>query len=194
MIAVRRVESTLPRGIGSWHEPPMHRVRVGLASATLALAAMTPGTALAYEGHVGVWLGAGYSGILGDTTLPPHAVAASAGVGIGLDDAWELRVRADYAYHVDSVQRGLLSADLVYVLDILSVVPYFGVGAGGGWTALPEGLRGDVVAGAILGVDVLLDRTWIVGVELRPQWVVTDLANEPFVLTALGRVQALFEI
>jgi hypothetical protein len=158
-----------------------------------------PCPARAYEDQVGVWGVAGYTGIVGDTRLPPHAVHLGAGLGVGLGDTWELRGRADYAFHVESTHRIGLAMDLVYVLDVLSVVPYLGIGAGGAITVLPEvlglgDLRGDFLATVVLGLDVLLDRTWTVGIELRPTFVVTSLDTDPFVLSALARAQVLLEI
>jgi hypothetical protein len=162
-------------------------------------ASAPPGRALAYERQVGVWAAAGYTGIVGDTPLPPHAVHAGVGVGVGLGDTWELRGRLDYAFHVSTAHRASASVDLVYVVDVLSVVPYLGLGVGGALAALDPSLgrgelRGDFLAGAILGLDVLLGREWTVGVEIRPTFVVTDFDAEPLVLTALVRGQALFEI
>jgi hypothetical protein len=164
-----------------------------------AMLAGMPSSARAYEDQVGLWAVAGYTGIVGDTPMPPHAIHAGVGVGVGLGDTWEIRGRLDYAFHVDAAHRTALSVDLVYVLDVLSVVPYLGVGAGGALTVLSQTLglgelRGDFLAAVVLGLDVLLDRTWTFGVELRPTFVVTSLDAEPFVLSALARAQILFEI
>jgi hypothetical protein len=167
---------------------------VGLASTFVAAA-----PARAYDRQVGLFLGAGYTGIVGDTPYPPHAVAASFGVGFGLGDVWELRVRADYAAHVATMHRVTGSVDVVYLVDVLSAVPYLGLSAGGAVSILDPSLalgdvQGDLVLGGLLGLDVLIGREWTVGGEVRFAWVVTDFAREPMQLTGLLRAQMLFEI
>ena len=156
--------------------------------------------ALAYEDQVGLTATLGYSGIIGDTTLPPHAIAAGVGVSFGLGDTWELRARGDYSFHVASAHRGALTADLVYLIDVLSVVPYLGLSIGGAITGIdataiaPSELRGDLLLGAVVGVDVLLGREWTIGVEIRPHVMVLHMNSEPFDLAALVRVQRLIEM
>jgi hypothetical protein len=156
-------------------------------------------SARAYDRQLGLFVGAGYTGIVGDTPYPPHAVAASVGVGLGLGDVWELRLRADYAAHVGSMHRVTGSFDVVYLVDVLSAVPYLGLSAGGAVSILDASLalgdvRGDLVLGGLLGLDVLIGREWTVGGEVRFAWVVTDFAREPMQLTGLVRAQLLFEI
>jgi len=55
-------------------------------------------------------------------------------------------------------------------------------------------VRGDFLAGAVLGFDVLLGREWTVGIEIRPTFVPTNFGEEPMLLTVLARGQALFEL
>lgn len=175
------------------------RLEVGRVVALTVAVASAPSTARAYEGQAGLWAAAGYTGIVGNTPLPPHAVHLGVGVGVGLDDTWELRGRLDYGFHMDAAHRAAASVDLVYVLDVLSVVPYLGIGAGGALTVLSPSLglgdvRGDFVTSVLLGLDVLLDRTWTIGVEIRPTFAVTHFDAEPFALSALARAQVLLEI
>ena len=170
-----------------------------LALAALALSPAVAAPARAYDRQLGITAGAGYTGITGNTALPPHAVHASAGIGIGLGDTWELRTRADFAHHFGQMSRLGGSVDLVYLLDVLSVVPYLGISVGGGAALIepvgaPAIWRGDLLVGAILGFDVLLGREWTVGVEIRPTFVPTDFDAEPMLLTVLARGQVLLEI
>ena len=157
-------------------------------------------TALAYEDQLGLTATLGYSGIIGDTTLPPHAISAGLGVSLGLGDTWELRARGDYSLLVSSAHRGVLTADLVYLVDVLSVVPYLGLSVGGAITSVdantiaPQEFRGDLLLGGVVGVDVLLGRAWTIGVEVRPHVMVLHLNTEPFGLAALVRVQHLIEL
>lgn len=184
-------------------ERPPRALPLALAVASLAVASLAaacwPGVARAYDRQLGLFAGAGYTGIVGDTPYPPHAVHGSVGVGVGLSDVWELRGRVDYAFHPSALHRLGASVDLVYLVDVLSVVPYLGLSAGGLISILDaslmlESVRGDFVAGGVLGLDVLLGREWTVGVEVRPTVVITDLDREPLMITGLVRAQALFEI
>ncbi len=179
--------------------------RLVLSGSTLGLAlsialSILPSAARAYEDQLGLFATAGYTGIASDTVYPAHAVTLGAGIGVGLGDTWELRARADYAFHVAAMHRVALSADLVYVVDVLSVVPYLGLSVGGIVSvidaSLPslEGVRGDLRLGAVLGLDLLLTRELAIGVELRPEWIVTDFDREPFELGAVLRLEGLFEL
>jgi hypothetical protein len=156
-------------------------------------------TAQAYERQLGVFVGAGYTGIATTTPYPPHAVAASVGVGVGLSDVWEIRGHVDYGFHVAAMHRLGLGVDLVYLVDVLSVVPYLGVSVSGALALLDPSLamgevRGDFLAGGLAGLDVLLGREWTIGVEVRVNVGVTDFDRAGLLITGLCRAQALFEI
>lgn len=156
-------------------------------------------SAAAYDRQLGVFVGAGYTGIATSTPYPPHAVHAGVGVGVGLGDVWELRVRADYGLHVATMHRLSTSVDLVYLLDVLSVVPYLGVSVGGAISIFDRSLGvgdlgGDFLAGALLGLDVLLDRQWTLGGEARVTVGVADFDRAGLLVTGLLRAQALFEL
>lgn len=175
------------------------RLAAVLATLVFGTALTTTAPALAYERQLGVYVGAGYTGIATSTPYPPHAVAASVGVGIGLGDVWELRAHLDYGFHVDAMHRVGGSVDLVYVLDVLTVVPYLGVSVGGVVSILDRSLmlgeaRGDFLAGGLAGIDVLLDREWTVGAEVRVNVGVTDFDRAGLLVTGLARAQVLFEI
>ncbi len=165
----------------------------------LAIVLGTASSARAYERQVGLFVGAGYTGIATNTPYPPHAVAASVGVGVGLGDVWELRARLDYAYHPTAMNRIGGSVDLVYLVDVLTVVPYLGVSVGGSVSILDASLalgdvRGDFLAGGLGGLDVILGREWTVGAEVRVTVAVTDFDRAGLSITGLLRAQALFEI
>lgn len=173
-------------------------------AAGLAIASLSPGVARAYEDQLGLSVTAGYVGITADTPYPPHALAVGVGVGVGLDDTWELRAHLDYAYHVEGMHRAIASVDLVYLVDVLSVVPYLGLSAGGALSVLEDPLlasplvgddrvRGDLRLGIVLGLDVLLSREAAIGLELRPGAYVTDFDRSPIELGASIRLTWLLE-
>ena len=166
---------------------------------TVASVAAPLSTAHAYERQLGVFVGAGYTGIATSTPYPPHAVTASVGVGVGLGDVWELRGHLDYGFHVSAMHRLGLGVDLVYLVDVLSVVPYLGVSVSGALSLLDPSLamgdlRGDFLAGGLAGLDVLIGREWTIGAEVRINVGVTDFDRAGLLITGLCRAQALFEI
>lgn len=172
---------------------------LGVALVATGLGLARPVPAHAYEDQVGLFATGGYGAIVGDTPYPPHALSLGLGVSVGLGDVWELRGRFDYAHHVSAMNRLTGSVDLVYLVDVLSVVPYVGVSAGGAVSVLPPSfglgeVRADLIVGAVLGLDVLLGRELTIGVELRPAWALTDFDREPMLLSALLRAQWLLEI
>jgi hypothetical protein len=169
------------------------------AAVVLAVSAATT-PARAYEDQLGLSATLGYTGIFGDTTLPAHGASAGIGVSYGLGDTWEIRGRVDYAFLFTSAHRGALTADLVYLIDVLSFVPYVGLSVGGALTnvdangLLPSQLRGDLLLGAVVGGDVVLDREWTLGFEVRPHVMVLHFASEPIDVAVLLRVQRLIEL
>ncbi|MFN9812177.1 MAG: hypothetical protein ACK6CU_21375 [Deltaproteobacteria bacterium] len=177
--------------------PRARSIVVALVGA--AVVSLSGPPARAYDRQAGIFLDAGYAGIAGDTPYPPHAIAAGLGFGLGLGDTWELRLRADYAAHFSALHRLTGSVDVVYVVDVLSAVPYLGLSAGGALSFLDPSLslgdlRGDLALGALVGLDVVLGRSWTVGGEARFAWLVTDLARQPLQFTVVVRAQYLFEI
>lgn len=169
------------------------------AAVVVALSALTS-PALAYEDQLGVTATLGYTGVFGDTSLPPHGATVGVGVSYGLGDTWEIRGRLDYALLFTSAHRGALTADLVYLIDVLSFVPYVGLSVGGAITnvdanaLMTSQLRGDLLIGAVVGGDVMLGREWTIGFEVRPYVMPLHFASEPFDLAALLRVQRLIEL
>ena len=173
------------------------RVRAA-APLAFALALLGPATAHAYEDQVGLAAGLGYAVIPSDTALPQHGLAVQAEIGFGLGDTWELRALAGYAVEIadEPLHRVHLGAELVYLLDILEVVPFFGVGIDLPLTIHPLVDRIPDFAGhAVVGIDWLLSRDFALGVEVRPYVLFTRLdADAPVWLTTVIRAQVLFEI
>lgn len=173
----------------------------GLAIAALLGTLATPGVARAYEDQWSLFAGAGYSFTSG-AELPQHGVALGIGAGLGLGDTWELRVEASYAIHPGDTPLHRIggAAEIVYVVDILTVVPFFGVGLGGAVTILDAatadggGVRGDFVAQGVVGLDWLVSREFVLGVEVRPRVLLTSLPTDALWLTATLRAQVLFEL
>lgn len=170
---------------------------------TLAL----PGSsARAYEDQLGLSLAAGYAVLPTDGPASPNAVplaqhglALQAEAALGIDDTWELRALAGWAMHfadtpLHRVHAGL---EIVYLVDILELVPFLGLGLD-----VPTSIAGaevwvDFAAHAVVGLDWLPAREYAIGIEVRPYVLFTSLARspgDPVWLTATARFQYLFEI
>lgn len=165
---------------------------------TVVPAVLAPGVAHAYEDQIGLSLGAGYAVIPSDTPLPQHGLAVQLEAGFGLGDTWELRALLGYGVEIadQPLHRLHVGAEIVYLLDILEVVPFLGLGIDLPITlhpAIPEPV--DFAGHAVVGFDWLLSREFTIGAEVRPYVLFTRLgADAPVWLTAIVRAQVLFEI
>lgn len=141
---------------------------VGLVAALCM--AIGPAPALAYEDQLGASLGLGLArSPSGDR--PRSGGYLEAGATLGLDDVFSLRTRLGYALHpghdaLDAQHLAFVATDLVYALDILTWVPYFGAGLTAQVWAADDA---DFDAGVQLigGLDYLASRRWVFGLELR---------------------------
>lgn len=132
-----------------------------------ALAVVAP--ARAYEDEVGVGLAAGYGWSAAVLDVPRHGLGLSATAGVGLGDVFALQAHLGWSVHPGDAPMhvALGGVELVYLFDILEIVPFFGVGIDGvgsvvsGQGALELGLHG------LLGFDWLVDWDWAVGLDVR---------------------------
>ncbi|MEM9189665.1 MAG: hypothetical protein AAGF12_10850, partial [Myxococcota bacterium] len=94
------------------------------------------------------------------------------GVGgsIGLGDAWALRANINYAINPasDPLHVVLGGLEAVYVLDIARIIPFFGLGVDVIGTVFQSEFGMEFGAHAILGVDYLVDREFLLGLDIRP--------------------------
>lgn len=171
-----------------------------LAAFGLALTS-APGVSHAYEGRATLGLDLGYGLVaITDTDLPQHGVVAGISGGIGLGDQFAVNARAAYALHpsdADLLHVGILGVEGVYLVDIVQIVPFFGVGLDGlvtgyqGTAGLELGLH------AVVGADYLLSREWIIGLDIRPYFLPVTVAEgrlEPVYVVANLRLSYLFEL
>lgn len=166
-------------------------LRLGLAlSAALATCLIAP-TARAYEDRAALGVEAGY-GVR--VAAPEHAFVAGLDVGFGLSDTWELRIDAAYAFHPDTLHRVRGSLEVLYLVDILQVVPYLGLGTGILVSVLPTEVRPDFEVHAVVGFDVLLDRALVLGLAVRPVLVPTWIDVDAFHVTITARFAVLVDL
>jgi hypothetical protein len=167
----------------------MNRTRT-LALRVLALIALPlapaawPAQALAYEDQLTVSAGAGYALAILESE-PLHGAAFDLAVSVGLDPVWSLRGRAAYAVHPGDAPLHvvLLSPELLYMIDVVEVVPYFGLGLSALGRAWGAEFRPAAGVHAVLGLDYLASRAFGLGCDLRPGILVTDLDRHPFQLS-----------
>lgn len=93
----------------------------------------TPQRAYAYEDAISLELDVGYAGIIDpEMGVPPHAISFGVGGSIGLNDAWNLRLRLSHQLFPNGEQPTLhaffASTEVYYMLDITTYVPFLGAG------------------------------------------------------------------
>lgn len=167
---------------------------LGRTLLTVAAVLVLPGTAFAYEDRASLGLEAGYGVVASDAPLPNHGFVAGFAAGFGLSDTWELRIDAAYSVHPDTLHRVRGAVEILYVIDILSVVPYVGLGAGTLISVLDGAVRPDFEGHAVVGFDVLIDRDWVVGLAVRPILLPTSIETDPFYLTITARAAVLVDL
>lgn len=143
--------------------------------------------ARAYEDQASLDAEVSYAHAVSDDA-PSHGVALGLGASLGLDDVLSLRGQLAWALHPSgnsSRSVFLVSAELLYLVDIVELVPYFGVGIDGigGWVE-GESVSTDLGLHPILGVDWLLSREFALGVQLRSIFLLTALDTDPIYFKA----------
>lgn len=177
---------------------------VAFAALALGLALGSPSNARAYEDRASFALELGWGVVGSSAPLPTHGLVSGIGVGFGLNDTWELRVDAAYAVHPETLHRLRTSVEILYLVDVIQVVPFVGLGAGASFsftTAMPPlppdgnvAIRPDLEAHIVAGFDVLLDRDWTIGLVVRPIFQLTSAADDLFYLTVTARAQLLVDL
>ncbi|MDQ3031685.1 MAG: hypothetical protein M3Y87_04650 [Myxococcota bacterium] len=183
------------------------RTSLVAASAALAIAALAiPGRARAYEDQFGLAIGAGYAVIPSagplspaGNPLPQHGFVLQAQGALGVDDTWEVRALVGWAMQIEAtpLHRVTGGLELVYLVDILEIVPFLGLGLDVPTSILGDEVWVDFAGHAVVGVDWLPEREWSFGIELRPYVLFTALgraSGDPVWLTVTARFQFLFEI
>jgi len=176
--------------------PP--RRLLGLLLGLLLAQAWLPSGAAAYEEQTLLGLDLSWGLAPSSASMPAHGLGLGLSLDWGLGDTLSLQGRVAYAIHPAAAPGHALGAglELIYLLDILQVVPFFGIGL----DALLSARSGEIAAAPALhllfGLDYLLDRRWIVGLDIRPHFVPLAFADpglDPFYLTVGLRLSRVFE-
>jgi hypothetical protein len=138
-----------------------------LAVALLSLV----GRARAYDDQWSLDAAAGYALLVRDRWPTRQGTGVDLGASLGVSDAVVLRGTLGYAF-LSEPQRsehiGRFRAEGLYLLDVLKLVPFFGVGVTL-TTAQHSDANVPLRPGVhlVLGVDYLLSRQWNLGVDVR---------------------------
>ena len=164
----------------------------------LGTLAAAPGIARAYDEVVTLGFEVGYAAVLTDVDLPRHGPELGVVSSIGLGDMFSLRGRFAYAVHPGSeaLHVGMLGVEVYYLLDIVQLVPFFGIGLDAIATLYDGTFGADPAVHAIIGLDYLLNRRVILGIDIRPYWLplsLNDNGVDPVYLTINVRVSIRFE-
>lgn len=137
----------------------------------LRLASWVGGTARAYDEQASFDGALGYALLAHDNGPARQGAAVDLGGTLGVSDSVMLRGTLGYAYLTDAYrheQLARLRAEGLYLLDVLKLVPFFGVGltlTTAQHTTQPIPLRPG--AHLVVGLDYLASRAWTVGMDLR---------------------------
>lgn len=144
---------------------PRHVATLALG---LALVAVAPGAARAYEERLTLELGAGYGMAPRRSEPLPQGPSLLAEALIGLSPAWSIGTRLGYTAFFPSPPAHLVSlgVEAVYQVDVVSVVPRISFGALALLEVAGGRAEGDLAPTCRLGLDFLRDG-WLLGLDLR---------------------------
>jgi hypothetical protein len=145
----------------------------------------SPGRVYAYEDQQTIGVGAGYAHSISDTA-PASGARLELSASIGLSLAWTARARLSYALHPDAdpLHVGMATVELLYIIDVLEFVPYFGAGTSGLVSARNDGVHAYPAVHAVLGVDYLMSRELTFELDVSAHALLTALDTDPLYLTA----------
>jgi hypothetical protein len=164
----------------------------------LAGSAWAAGSAArAYEDQAAVDTELAYVHAFAPNAKAVDGAALGVGASFGMSNTLTLRGQFMWAFHPSDeplVSAVWLSADLIYVLDVLEWVPYFGAGIDG--AAFIQSGR-DVVTESgvhpVVGFDYLVSRELTVGVQVKPVVLFTAIDELPVYLQAGVTLSFLFD-
>jgi len=126
-------------------------------------------SARAYDDQASLDLAAGYVHLADGGPVPSMGADLSLGGSYGLGDMFVARASIGYGLQISNATSssiGRARAEVAYLLDVLTVVPFFGVGASA-WLFQGAGLEVAPAGHGLIGADVLVTREWNVGIDIR---------------------------
>lgn len=139
--------------------------------------------------------------VVPESTLPCCGPAIGAETSIGLGDAFTLRGHVAWAWHPSAepdLHVGMLGIELYYLLDIIELVPFFGLGLDVLGTLVDGAFGMEFGFHPILGFDYLLSREVALGLDVRPHFLFLSVIEagrvEPAYITVNARFSYRFEL
>jgi len=149
----------------------------------------------AYADQASADLSIGGTQIEAHSGLPSTGGELLIGGGYGLGDMFVLRASLGYGlFHASrgTASVGRVRAEAAYLLDVLSVVPFFGLGVGG-WLYERNGPSVSPSGHVLFGVDLLWTREWNVGLDGRLGLLL--ISDDPFMVgEAQLRLSRVFDL
>ena len=170
-----------------------------------ALVLLNPGSTRAFEDTLAVGVDAGYAAFV--DAPGRHGFGAGLDLDVGLSDMFSFRARAAYGAFLNETPAARqghflgLQLEVIYLIDILDIVPYVGAGLTGAYrfeskkmTADNSFFNGGVHAA--LGIEYLFTRAWSLAVDVRVGWLpIVSYGDESQVHLSAGlRLSRLFEL
>jgi len=147
------------------------RSRLALAlSALLALVVARPSSARAYEDQATLGFDVGWLGAPAAAAgVPRNGVSLGVSGTLGLSDSWSVGARVGYALHpADPILHSVLDGvELVYLVDVLQLVPSLGLGVDAFLSVRDGRVGADLGLHALLRLDYLASRTLMIGADVR---------------------------
>ncbi len=179
--------------------PALLRLPVATGLVLAVCLGAAPSHASAYDQQWTLGIDAGYGAVLFDTPLPRHGIAFGADASIGLNDIWSLRARIGWAVHpgASTLHVASFGAELLYLVDVVEVVPYFGAGLDAIATIYEGRLGVEPAVHAVIGAEYLVSRAWLLGLDVRPYLLplsLSDTGLSPAYLTITLRASLMFDL
>jgi hypothetical protein len=143
----------------------------------LSVLGALPNSALAYADQAELSLSAGYLGAIEASPFSTAGAALDLGFGLGLNDMFMARAALGYGVSIadgNVLSLGRTSAEVLYMVDVLQVVPFFGLGIGAWLFDDDTGLAIAPHGFGTLGIDYLASRTWLFGLDVRLGMLLID--------------------
>ena len=157
-----------------------------LASCLAGLSLLVPGALHAYEDQASLGVDVGYA-YATTKTLPHSGAMLGLEASLGLDDIWTVRAFASYSLHpgARSLSVATFGAELLYLIDVLEWVPYFGAGVTGigSWFDIAPRVSTELGVHPVVGLDWLVSRQLVLGLVVRPEFLVTAWDRDPIYLS-----------
>jgi hypothetical protein len=155
-----------------------------LSALGLLLVASLPSSARAYEDQLSLGIGAGYA-YATQSGSSNHGAYFQLEASLGVSSTWSVRGLLGLGRHpaAPSLSQGILGLEALYLVDVLEFVPYAGLGIDALASFGVTDTRFAVGAHPVLGIDWLLGRNFLVGLNARPIFVLSDLDRGPLYLT-----------